>query len=251
LGWKLVVRAYDAYGNKVGSHQSEEGQIYIEPQGLCVMAGIGLENGYAKKALDSVHEKLVSDYGVELLSPCYTKYHIELGEITTYPPGYKENGSIFCHNNPWISIAETKLGRGDKAFDIYRKICPSFVEEFSEIHRTEPYVYSQTIAGRESHSFGEAKNSWLTGTAAWSFVNISQYILGIKPDFDGLRIDPCLPKELKSYSIQRLFRNCIYIIDIENVGLGKVEITIDDKKLDGNLIPLQKNKDICKVKVRV
>src|SRR5699024_8123896 len=130
------------------------------------MAGMGLENGYAKQALDSVHEKLVSDYGVELLSPCYTKNHIELGEITTYPPGYKENGSIFCHNNPWISIAETKLGRGDKAFDIYRKICPSFVEEFSEIHRTESYVYSQTIAGRESHSFGEATNSWLQGTSA-------------------------------------------------------------------------------------
>ena len=245
------IRAYDAYGNKVGSHQSDEGQIYIEPQGICIMAGIGIENGYGKKALDSVHERLVNEYGVELLSPCYTKYHIELGEISTYPPGYKENGSIFCHNNPWISIAETKLGRGDKAFDIYRRICPAYVEEFSEIHKTEPYVYSQTIAGRESHSFGQAKNSWLTGTAAWSFVNISQDILGIKPDFDGLRIEPCPPKELRSYNVQRLFRDCMYMIDVENIGLGRVDITIDGKKIDGNLIPLQKDKDICNVKVKL
>ncbi|MDD2447754.1 MAG: glycosyl transferase, partial [Tissierellia bacterium] len=221
-GWdgEWYLRAYDAFGNKVGSKTCEEGKIFIEPQGMCVMAGLGIENTYAKKALDSVHEKLVNDYGVELLSPCYTKYYKELGEISSYPPGYKENGSVFCHNNPWISIAETKLGRADKAFDIYKRISPAYIEEFSEIHKTEPYVYSQTIAGRESFSYGEGKNSWLTGTAAWSFVNISQSILGIIPDYEGLRIEPCLPAEIKSYKIKRFFRDCLYIINIENKGTG-------------------------------
>lgn len=251
-GWdgEWFLRAYDAYGSKVGSFECEEGQIYIEPQGMCVMAGIGVENGYAEKALDSVHERLVNDYGVELLSPCYTEYHVELGEISSYPPGYKENGSVFCHNNPWISIAETKLGRGDKAFDIYRRISPAYVEEFSEIHKTEPYVYSQTIAGRESSSLGEAKNSWLTGTAAWSFVNISQAILGIKPDYNGLRIDPCLPKGFKSYKIQRIFRDCKYLIEVLDDKLGYVEIKIDGQVLDTNIIPIQ-NRDVCEVKVRI
>ncbi|NLY46602.1 MAG: glycosyl transferase [Tissierella sp.] len=251
-GWdgKWFLRAFDAFGNKVGSHESEEGQIYIEPQGMCVMAGIGVENGYAIKALDSVHERLVNDYGVELLSPCYTEYHVELGEISSYPPGYKENGSVFCHNNPWISIAETKIGRGDQAFDIYRRLSPAYVESVSEIHRTEPYVYSQTIAGRESSSLGEAKNSWLTGTAAWSFVSISQAILGIKPDYDGLRIEPCLPKEINSYKVQRIFRDCKYLIEVLDENLGYVEITIDGEVLNDGLIPLQ-NKDICQVKVKI
>ena len=162
-GWdgSWFLRAYDAFGNKVGSKECHEGKIYIEPQGMCVMAGLGLDNGYAEKALDSVHEILVSGYGIELLHPCYTSYRKELGEISSYPPGYKENGSVFCHNNPWISIAETMLGRGNEAFDIYRRICPSYTEEISEIHKTEPYVYSQTIGGRGGFSPGEAKTAGL------------------------------------------------------------------------------------------
>jgi cellobiose phosphorylase len=252
-GWDgdWFLRAYDAFGNKVGSHECEEGKIYIEPQGMCVMAGIGIENGYAKKSLDSVHEKLVNDFGVELLTPAYTKYSKELGEITSYPPGYKENGSIFCHNNPWISIAETKLGRGNKAFDIYRRISPAYTEDFSHIHRTEPYIYSQTIGGRQGFSLGEAKNSWLTGTAAWSFVNISQAILGIHPDYDGLRIEPCLPDDLKEYKIQRFFRDCMYIITVENKNLDSIEIIVDGQILPDNQIPIQENRKICNVMVRV
>lgn len=251
-GWdgEWYLRAYDAFGNKVGSKTCEEGKIFIEPQGMCVMAGLGIENTYAKKALDSVHEKLVNDYGVELLSPCYTKYYKELGEISSYPPGYKENGSVFCHNNPWISIAETKLGRADKAFDIYKRISPAYIEEFSEIHKTEPYVYSQTIAGRESFSYGEGKNSWLTGTAAWSFVNISQSILGIIPDYEGLRIEPCLPAEIKLYKIKRFFRDCLYIINIENKGTGKIEVIVEGEIIKDNLIPIQ-NKETCNVVVKV
>jgi cellobiose phosphorylase len=227
-GWdgNWFLRAYDAFGNKIGSKECHEGKIYIEPQGMCVMAGLGIENGYAEKALNSVHEILVNDFGVELLYPCYTSYHMELGEISSYPPGYKENGSVFCHNNPWISIAETKLKRGNKAFDIYRRICPSYTEEISEIRKTEPYVYSQTLGGRESFSLGEAKNSWLTGTAAWSFVNISQAILGIYPDYDGLVIKPCLPDEIKSYKVQRYFRDKMYYIEVENLGKGNTKINI-------------------------
>ena len=194
-GWdgEWFVRAYDAYSNKVGSKECEEGQIFIEPQGFCVLAGVGVEEGLAKKALDSVKERLDTKYGVMILQPAYTKYHLELGEITSYPPGYKENAGIFCHNNPWVSIAETVIGRGDRAFEIYQKTCPAYVEEISEIHRTEPYVYSQMVAGRDAKFHGEAKNSWLTGTAAWTFVNISQYILGVYPTHNGLSINPCVP----------------------------------------------------------
>jgi cellobiose phosphorylase len=251
-GWdgEWFLRAYDAYGNKVGSSESEEGKIFIEPQGMCIMADMGLDNGLAEKALDSVHRHLVNDYGIELLTPCYTRYHVELGEITSYPPGYKENGSIFAHNNPWVSIAETRLGRGNEAFDLYRRISPAYLQEVSEIRKTEPYVYSQTIAGRASSSLGEAKNSWLTGTAAWSFVNISQAILGVQPDFDGLRIAPCLPDHLKQYKIQRKFRGCTYHIEVRNVGLTTPEITLEGHILTDNLIPLQAASD-CHVIVRV
>ena len=181
-GWdgEWFVRAYDAQSTKVGSKECEEGKIFIEPQGFCVMAGIGKEEGLAEKALDSVQKYLETKYGIMILQPAYTRYHLELGEISSYPPGYKENAGIFCHNNPWISIAETVIGRGNRAFEIYRKICPSYVEEISEVHRTEPYVYSQMVAGADAPRFGEAKNSWLTGTAAWTFVNLSQALLGMK-----------------------------------------------------------------------
>src|SRR5690554_3082549 len=183
------LRAYDAYGRKVGSKDNAEGKIFIEPQGMCVMAGIGIKNGMAVKALDSAKEYLDTPYGMVLNYPAYSRYHLELGEISSYPEGYKENGGIFCHNNPWIACAEAVVGRADRAFEVYRKIAPAYLEDVSDIHRTEPYVYSQMIAGKEAKRHGEAKNSWLTGTAAWNFVAISQYILGVQPEFDGLTID--------------------------------------------------------------
>ena len=225
-GWDgaWFLRAYDAFGNKVGSHTCEEGQIFIEPQGFCVMAGIGLKDGKARTALDSVRERLLGTYGIELVAPCYTTYHKELGEITSYPPGYKENGSIFCHNNPWVSIAETLLGNGENAFDIYKRTCPAYMEERSDIRRTEPYVYAQTIAARSSFSEGEAKNSWLTGSAAWTFVNITQYILGIQPTFEGLRLRPCLPKELQDLTVTRVFRGAHYRIHIVNTGTYSLRV---------------------------
>ena len=242
-GWdgEWFLRAYDAEGGKVGSSECEEGRIFIEPQGFCVMAEIGKEDGLAEKALDSVQKHLETKYGIMLLQPAYTRYHLELGEITSYPPGYKENAGIFCHNNPWISIAETTIGRGDRAFEIYRKICPSCIEEISDIHRTEPYVYSQMVAGADAPRFGEAKNSWLTGTAAWTFVNLSQALLGIQPEYDGLTVDPCLPGSFGDFTVERHFRVAEYHIEIHKptgVQKGVRWIELDGQKITGNQIPL-------------
>ena len=250
-GWDgdWFVRAYDAYGNAVGSHTCDEGQIFIEPQGMCVMADIGTDDGKAVRALDSVRQRLLGKYGVELLAPCYTVYHKELGEITSYPPGYKENGSVFCHNNPWISIAETVVGRGENAFDIYRRTCPVYQEEHSDIRRVEPYVYAQTVAARASYDEGAARNSWLTGTAAWTFVNISQYILGVKPTPAGLQIDPCLPGALEEYSVRRRYRGAAYHIHV--VQTGTYSLRVDGENVAGNLIPMKDGKKKYHVEVTV
>ncbi|MEC0372569.1 GH36-type glycosyl hydrolase domain-containing protein [Paenibacillus chibensis] len=235
------LRAYDHYGQKVGSKECDEGQIFIEPQGFCVMAGIGVEEGLAKKALDSVAERLETPYGIVLQNPPYSKYYINLGEISSYPPGYKENAGIFCHNNPWVMMAETVIGRGDRAFELYRKIAPAYLEEISEIHRTEPYVYSQMIAGKDAVRQGEAKNSWLTGTAAWNFVAITQSILGIQPDYDGLKVDPCIPAGWEEYTITRVFRGDTYVIHITNpnhASKGVVSVSVDGSAVQGNILPV-------------
>ena len=241
-GWdgEWFMRAYDAYGNKVGSNDCEEGKIFIEPQGFCVMAEIGKDQGLCQKSMESVEKYLDTKYGIVLLQPCYTKYHVELGEISSYPGGYKENAGIFCHNNPWISIAETVIGRGNRAWQVYTRTCPAYIEEISEIHRTEPYVYSQMIAGKDAPNFGEAKNSWLTGTAAWTFLNVSQFILGIRPDYDGLLIDPCIPDHLDGFKVSRTFRGITYNIDIQNpnhVEKGVVKLIVDGQEVNGNTIP--------------
>ena len=234
-------RAYDAFGKPIGSKECTEGQIFIEPQGMCVMAGIGKESGQAAQALASVEERLDTKYGVVLLQPAYTSYQLNLGEISSYPPGYKENAGIFCHNNPWISCAEATLGHGDRAFAVYRKTCPAYIEDISEIHRTEPYVYSQMVAGKDAPTFGEAKNSWLTGTAAWTFFNISQYILGIQPTLDGLKVDPCIPHTLSGFTVTRRFRGAVYHITVDNaagVQHGIKAVTVDGKAISGNVLPL-------------
>jgi cellobiose phosphorylase len=240
-GWDgdWFLRAYDFFGNKVGSKDCAEGKIFIEPQGFCVMAGVGKTTGHATKALDSTRELLDTKYGVVLNHPPYTTYHVELGEISSYPPGYKENGGIFCHNNPWIMIAETVVGRGDRAFDYYKKIAPAYLEDISEIHRLEPYVYAQMIAGKEAPRHGEAKNSWLTGTAAWNFVALSQHLLGIRPDFDGLRVHPVIGKEIAEFSVTRKCRGAEYLIRVSNAGGGANEpkLTVDGRAVSGDLVP--------------
>ena len=232
-------RAYDAFGHVVGGKECEEGQIFIEPQGMCVMAGIGKESGEAARALKSVEERLDTKYGIVLLNPAYTRYHLELGEISSYPPGYKENAGIFCHNNPWIVCAEAELGHGNRAFQVYRRTAPAYIEDISEIHRTEPYVYSQMIAGKDAPSFGEGKNSWLTGTAAWTFLSISQAILGVKPTLDGLQIDPCVPSGCKGFTAERLYRGARYRITVENPGgveHGVRSVTVDGKEQSGTVL---------------
>ena len=232
-------RAYDAFGQVVGGRDCEEGQIFIEPQGMCVMAGVGKETGEAARALESVRERLDTKYGIVLLQPAYTRYHLELGEISSYPPGYKENAGIFCHNNPWIVCAEAELGHGDRAFEVYRRTAPAYIEDISEIHRTEPYVYSQMIAGKDAPSFGEGKNSWLTGTAAWTFLSISQAILGVKPTLDGLQIDPCVPSGCKGFTAERLYRGARYRITVENPGgveHGVRSVTVDGKEQSGTVL---------------
>ena len=248
-GWdgKWFLRAYDAHGKKVGSHYNDEGQIYIEPQGMCVMAGIGVETGEAQKALDSVKERLETKFGIVLLNPAYTTYRLNLGEISSYPPGYKENAGIFCHNNPWVVFAETVMGHGNRAFDLYKKTCPAFLEEISEIHRTEPYVYCQMVAGKDAPTFGEGKNSWLTGTAAWTFTVLTQGILGIQPDYDGLRVDPCIPDTVKEYKVNRRFRGTMYHIIVKNENgsqKGVKQVIIDGKPIEEKIIPVSKKKDV-------
>ena len=240
-GWdgEWFLRAYDAFGEKIGSASCDEGQIYIEPQGMCIMAGIGVNTGEAQKALDSVKERLDTKYGIVLLNPAYTTYRLNLGEISSYPPGYKENAGIFCHNNPWIIFAETIMGHGDRAFELYKKTCPAFLEDISEIHRTEPYAYCQMVAGKDAPTFGEGKNSWLTGTAAWTFTVLTQGILGIQPDYDGLRIDPCIPSSFEEFRVRRQYRGTVYNITIHNPHRhekGVKKILVDGKEISSRVI---------------
>ncbi|MGA2451452.1 MAG: glycosyl transferase [Polyangiaceae bacterium] len=240
-GWdgRWFLRAYDFFGNKVGSHECEEAKIFIEPQGFCVMAGIGTKTGQALQALDSTKELLDTKYGIVLNNPAFTRYHVELGEISSYPPGYKENAGIFCHNNPWIIIGETVVGRGDRAFEYYKKIAPAYLEVESEVHRLEPYVYAQMVAGKDAPRHGEAKNSWLTGTAAWNFVALSQHLLGIRPDFDGLRIHPVIGHEIPSFAVTRKCRGAEYVVRVKNVSAGAKapKLVVNGKAIEGDLVP--------------
>ena len=240
-GWDgaWFLRAYDALGGKVGSHECDEGQIFIESQGMCTMAGIGTSNGRAASALESVRARLATEHGIMLVQPAYTRYHLELGEISTYPPGYKENGSIFCHTNPWIMIAETILGNGEAAFDYYKRTNPSARAAISDVHRCEPYVYAQTIAGVDAAAFGEAKNSWLTGSASWHLTAIAKWILGVRPELDGLRIDPVLPLAWKGFTARRRWRGATYVISVhKKPGTnGRVQrLVVNGSDVEGNFV---------------
>ena len=240
-GWdgSWFLRAYDDAGRTVGSAECDEGRIYIEPQGICVMAGIGLADGRARAALDAVAQRLATPHGIVLHQPAYTRYRLELGEISSYPPGYKENAGVFCHNNPWITIAEAIAGNADRALDYYLRINPSAREAISDVHRLEPYVYSQMIAGRDAPTHGEAKNSWLTGTAAWNYVAITQWILGIRPALDGLEVAPALPSAWKGFTATRAFRGVTYRITVERAGVaGGSGLEVDGRPVPGRVVPL-------------
>lgn len=242
-GWdgEWYLRAYDFFGRKVGSHENREGQIFIESQGWCSMGAIGLDEGMVKKALDAVKERLDCEHGIVLNQPAFTEYVKEYGEISTYPAGYKENAGIFAHNNPWVIIGETVIGRGDRAWEYYTKICPAYLEEKSDLHKVEPYVYCQMTAGKDAARPGEAKNSWLTGTAAWNWYAITQFILGIRPDYDGIRIDPCVPTSCEGFSVHRRFRGADFEITVSNPGhvsKGVASLSLNGIPLEGNLIPV-------------
>jgi cellobiose phosphorylase len=250
-GWdgEWFRRAYDDFGHVLGSKENKEGQIFIEPQGICIMAGLGVENGNAVKALDSVGRHLATPHGIVLQQPAFSQYYLHLGEISSYPPGYKENAGIFCHTNPWIMIAESVVGRGDKAFDYYKRINPSAREEISELHKCEPYVYAQMIAGKDAPTHGEAKNSWLSGTAAWNYVAITQAILGIQPTLDGLQIKPVFPSDWKGFTATRQFRGATYEIIVERQGSGNaVSLEVDGKPVTGSMVPLAAKGSTVKVK---
>lgn len=246
-GWdgRWFLRAYDYDGNKIGTDEHPEGKIWIEPQGFAVMAGIGVGEGPddasapAVQALDSVGEMLATDHGMVLQYPAYTTYQLHLGEVSTYPPGYKENGGIFCHNNPWVIIGETVLGRGERAFDYYRRITPAYREQISDVHRLEPYVYAQMIAGKEAVRHGEAKNSWLTGTAAWNFVAVSQYLLGVRPEHDGLVVDPQIGPDVPRFTVRRVARGATYEVTVVNSGAdgARARLEVDGVAVEGNTVP--------------
>jgi cellobiose phosphorylase len=244
-GWdgKWFRRAYDDFGRVLGSQENDEGRIFIEPQGMCVMGGLGLEDGRAQQALDSVAAHLLSKHGIMLHQPAFTRYYLHLGEISSYPPGYKENAGVFCHTNPWIMVAEAMIGRGDQAHEYYSLINPSAREEISDIHRCEPYIYAQMIAGKDAPTHGEAKNSWLSGTAAWNYVAITHWILGIRPTYDGLEIAPVIPSDWDGFDAVRNFRGVCYRIKVERRGSGAdVRLEVNGKSIDGTIVLLPEDK---------
>ncbi len=228
-------RAWDAAGRPVGSHRSGDGQIFVESQAWCVLGGAGAEDGRARRALESVHERLYTRHGIVLQQPAYAAYDLALGEVSSYPPGVKENAGIFCHDNTWIHLCWCQLGEGDRALEYYLSICPSAQAPQIETYRSEPYVYAQMMAGPDAPCFGEAKNSWLTGTAAWTFVTASQGLLGLQPDYQGLRVDPCIPRGWPGFTATRRFRGDTYRIRVENprgVSKGVVALSLDGRTLD-------------------
>ena len=251
-GWdgEWYLRAYDFYGRKIGSNECDEAKIFIESQGWCTMAEIGAEDGMVAKSLDSCKKYLECEHGMVLNNPAFSKYIYEYGEISSYPEGYKENAGIFCHNNPWVIIGECLAGRGNDAWSHYAKILPSYVEEkYQTLHKVEPYVNCQMVAGKDAFKPGEGKNSWLTGTAAWMWYTVSEFILGIKPDYDGIRIDPCLPETATDYTVNRKFRDAEYEITIHPNGKqkGVKSITLDGQPIEGTVIPYSAGKHVVEV----
>ena len=251
-GWdgEWYLRAYNFFGEKIGSKDNEEGKVFIESQSFCSMAEIGKEEGMPEKALDACKKYLDTPHGMVLNNPAFTHYYPEMGEISSYPAGYKENAGIFCHNNPWVIIGEAVAGRGNDAWDHYTKICPAWISD-QQLHKVEPYVYCQMVAGKDAAKPGEGKNSWLTGTAAWNWYAITQYILGIHPGYDGLEIDPCIPASMKGFRVTRRFREAVYEISVRNGGKekGVRSVRLDGELLKGNFVPYAPGKHSVEVEM--
>ena len=242
-GWdgKWYLRYFDHQGEPVGSVQNEYCKIYLNGQSWPVLSGFASQER-SQLAMDSVYEKLFTPNGIKLSAPSFNGYDPIFGGITTYPPGVKENGGIFVHPNPWAVIAETMLGNGDRAYQYYSATNPAARNDRIEIYECEPYVYSQNIISDEHPQFGLARNSWLTGAAAWHYLAATQYILGIRPELEGLRIDPCIPSTWDGFKITRKFRGKFIHIEVHNpdhVCKGVRLIKIDDLEVKQNFIEME------------
>lgn len=245
------VRYFDHRGQPLGSRSNDHGQIYTNAQSWAVLSGFApTERAYA--ALDAVYEHLNTSRGIKLSTPGYNGFDPEKGGVTTYPPGAKENGGIFLHTNPWVMIAETKLGRGDRAHQYYRQINPAGMNDRIDEFECEPYVYPQNILGDEHPQFGLARNSWLTGTASWTYQAGLKYILGIRPEYDGLRVDPCIPASWEGFEVSRKFRGATYHIRVSNpdgVCKGVRSVLVDGHPYAGTLLPVFGDGDVHMVEV--
>jgi cellobiose phosphorylase len=234
------VRYFDSDGTPLGSHKNEHGKIYINAQSWPLISGMATTER-AEKALDSLNRLLNTSKGIKISWPGFDGYDKTKGGITTFPPGAKENGGIFLHTNPWVIIAETILGRGDRAFEYYSQINPAAKNDIADEYECEPYVYAQNILGNEHPQFGLGRNSWLTGTASWMYQAGTRYILGIRPHYKGLEIDPCIPKKWDGFKVIRSFRNAIYKIEVKNpkhVSKGVSQLKVDGEEISGNLVPV-------------
>lgn len=239
------IRAFTDENKAVGSKKSDEGNLFLNPQSWSVLSGVA-DDTRGKKAMDMVSSRLDTDFGIKLLDPPYTKFPLDIGSVIHYPGGIKENGGIFNHANTWAIIAETKLKRADRAFKYYKQILPPILAKKIgyDKYRLEPYVYCQFVTGPDHPDHGSASHSWLTGTCVWNFVAISQHILGVRPTFNGLLMDPCIPAEWPEYTVDRKYRGATYHITVKNpnkVSSGVQELIVNGKKIDGTLIPIQKS----------
>jgi cellobiose phosphorylase len=236
---KWYVRYFDHDGTPLGSHANEYGKIYINSQSWSVLAGFAPRER-ALSALESVHAMLNTPKGIKLSTPGFNGFDPTRGGITTYPPGAKENGGIFLHTNPWVMIAEAMTGNGDRAYEYYRQINPIAKNECIDEFECEPYVYPQNILGDEHPQFGLARNSWLSGTASWTYQAATKYILGIQPRIAGSSSTPAIPASWDGYRVVRVFRNATYEIKVTNPhhrSSGTVKLIVDGRVLSDNIVP--------------
>lgn len=241
-------RYFDEKGAPLGSKDNREGKIYTNAQSWSVLAGFA-EDGREKQALESVYTKLNTKNGIKLSWPGYSRFDSATGGVSTYPPGAKENGGIFLHTNPWVMIAETLVGNGERAFQYYDQINPASRNERIEEFECEPYSYPQNILGDEHPQFGLGRNSWLSGTSSWVYQAATKFILGVRPSYEGLIVDPCIPAQWDGFTVTRIFRGCTYHIQVQNprhISKGSIQLTIDGKACEGNVIPFSQNSE-CQI----
>jgi cellobiose phosphorylase len=245
------VRYFDHDGSAIGTHKNEQGKIWTNGQSWPVISGFATSER-AQKALESVQRHLNTKNGIKLSAPGFNGYDESKGGVTTYPPGAKENGGIFLHSNPWVMIAETLVGNGDRAFQYYMQINPAAKNEVMEEYELEPYVYAQNILGDEHPQFGLGRNSWLSGTASWCYQAATKHILGVRPTYRGLEIDPCIPKAWDGFEVTRVFRGTTYKVKVKNpshVSKGVKSLSVDGKIISGHVIPAFNDGKIHEVEV--